>query len=248
LGLNHRFGATTGTGSSTSAAEPSSDWNGFYIGANAGRGIGRSPTNLSSTVLGDPFGNDTWQQGAEGYLGGLLAGMNWQASQWVFGIEADLQVSRMKDAACVFFCNDRLPSEVVEQKIPWFATVRGRLGYSTGPTLLYVTGGWAYGKMDTTISSTVTPIGARPGLPVVFGFSDMGSGWTIGGGADAALWGNWSARTEYLYVDLGSISNSFANNRVGPPAIDHVFRQDVRFHVFRGALTYRFASLLAAPY
>lgn len=35
------------------------------------------------------------------------------------------------------------------------------------------------------------------------------TGWTAGGGIEGALAGNWSAKVEYLYVDLGSQSVAF---------------------------------------
>ena len=65
-----------------------------------------------------------------------------------------------------------------------------RLGYAAGRFMPYVTGGAAFGDIKTSVTGqpdcTSTKIG-----------------WTVGGGLEAALAGPWTAKLEYLYVDLG---------------------------------------------
>ena len=76
--------------------------------------------------------------------------------------------------------------------------MRGRIGYTVTPTvLLYGTGGLAYGdiKTDGTISD-----------PATFSTSTVKAGWTIGAGVEGRISGNWTAKLEYLYMDLGSVS------------------------------------------
>ena len=69
--------------------------------------------------------------------------------------------------------------------LSWFGTVRGRLGYLITPTLLiYGTGGFAYGQVDA------------------WGFSSTHTGWTAGGGVEWMFAPHWSAKVEYLYVNL----------------------------------------------
>lgn len=114
-----------------------------------------------------------------GVLGGLQAGYNWQSGALVLGIEGDLQINSADDTFAAWkFSN------------PWFGTVRGRVGYAFNNVLLYGTGGLAFGSLK----------GELPG-----GLSETttSAGWTVGAGAEFAVNQNWSAKIEYLYVDLG---------------------------------------------
>jgi len=68
------------------------DWTGFYVGANAGFGFGRSAT----TVLSPAPANEQARLGGLGALGGVQAGYNWQFGSLlgfnnvVLGVEADI--------------------------------------------------------------------------------------------------------------------------------------------------------------
>jgi outer membrane immunogenic protein len=113
--------------------------------------------------------------------------------------------------------------------MPWLGTVRGRVGYVANQWLLYATGGLAYGRIEVDSSASASAVllplgGVVPGSPTcnaavptdgtcpVWGFSGSGVtkiGWTVGGGAELALGGNWTAKFEYLLVDLGSFDTTF---------------------------------------
>jgi outer membrane immunogenic protein len=113
-----------------------------------------------------------------GFAGGVQGGYNFQSGQFVFGAETDLQLSAAEDAvAGVKFANT------------WFGTVRGRGGLALNNVLIYGTGGFAYGG----------------GRAHVAGASDTRThlGWTAGLGIEVGLTPGWSAKAEYLYVDLG---------------------------------------------
>lgn len=113
-----------------------------------------------------------------GVLGGLQAGYNWHNGAWVAGIEADLQLNSADDTFAPWkFSN------------PWFGTVRGRVGYAFNSVLLYGTGGLAFGALKAQ-------------LPGGLSETNTSAGWTIGAGAEFALNQNWSAKVEYLYIDL----------------------------------------------
>lgn len=101
----------------------------------------------------------------------------------MFGIEGDIDASWIKgDTACgVLSC---------EVKNDGLSTLRGRLGYAAGRFMPYVTGGGAFGDIKTSVSG----IGSA---------NETKAGRTVGGGLEAALSGPWSAKLEYLYVDLG---------------------------------------------
>jgi len=115
-----------------------------------------------------------------GFAGGFQAGYNWQqGSPWVFGIEGDIQTTGADDTFAPWkFAN------------PWFGTVRGRIGYALGNVLFYGTGGLAFGELRAT----------------TFGLSEShtNAGWTAGVGAEMGFAPNWSAKVEYLYVDLAN--------------------------------------------
>ena len=116
-----------------------------------------------------------------GVMGGIQAGYNWQFGQYVLGGETDLQRSDADDRFAGWkFSN------------PWFGTLRGRAGYAMNNILLYGTVGLAYG----TLRAQSLSLGVDE--------SRTSYGWTAGGGMEVALAGNWSAKAEYLYVDLGS--------------------------------------------
>jgi outer membrane immunogenic protein len=133
---------------------------------------------------GGAFGGRSGYGGnATGGLIGGTFGYNWQAGQGVFGIETDLDWASIKGSG-----TDLLAGSV-DTKNNYLGTLRARLGYAWDSVMLYATGGLAYGNLKSTS---------------VFGDSSTTSaGWTLGGGLEFALTGPWTAKVEYLYVDLG---------------------------------------------
>ena len=114
-----------------------------------------------------------------GIAGGGQIGYNWQVGQFVFGAEADIQASAADDTFAPYkFSN------------PWFGTVRGRAGYAINNVLLYGTFGLAYGNLDAQLGSL------EENKTLV--------GWAGGLGMEVGFTPNWSAKVEYLYMDLGS--------------------------------------------
>ena len=112
-----------------------------------------------------------------GFAGGVQAGYNWQTGPWVFGVEGDIEVTGAEDTFAPWkFSN------------PWFGTVRGRAGYALSNILFYGTGGLAFGELR----------GETFGLAE----SHTNLGWTAGVGAEVGFAPNWSAKIEYLFVDL----------------------------------------------
>lgn len=112
-----------------------------------------------------------------GFAGGVQLGYNWQAGQLVFGVETDLQLSGAEDTFAAWkFSN------------PWFGTLRGRGGFAFSNVLVYVTAGLAYGGTD---------LGVGP-----LSESNTHLGWTLGAGMEVGFAPNWSAKAEFLYIDL----------------------------------------------
>ena len=217
-GVNYQFGGNA------NYIAPVANWSGFYLGGNVGSIIGRNRTTITPIQF---------SLVPEGYIGGGQIGYNWQAGAWVFGVEGDFQGSTAKDnKACVFLCTPVL-AVAINQKLPWLATARGRIGYSVGSTLFYGTAGYAYGETKTAF----TVVGAAP-VPEV---KKSKGGYVVGAGIESplsflGLFGpNWTTKTEYLYVDLG---------RISAPAIG--FTTQTREHIFRTGINYHFNTPIAA--
>jgi outer membrane immunogenic protein len=130
-----------------------------------------------------------------GVVGGIQGGYNWQTSQFVYGVEGDLQLSDANDTFAGYkFSN------------PWFGTVRGRGGIPFNNILLYGTVGLAFGEGQISAANLGTENSAH-------------FGWTAGLGLEVGLTPNWSAKAEYLYVDLSNqhyfltgVNNDFQSN------------------------------------
>jgi len=199
-------------------------WTGFYVGVNAGGGFGTAKNDFS--IAGAPsFATvDLPQKGA---IGGGQIGYNWQAGPAVFGIEADLQASSIKGSVST----PPLPlSANYSQELPWFGTARGRIGYAQAGWLLYATGGYAYGRVKTVASATAGP------ATVSVTTNENGNGWTVGSGAEVMIAPRWSIKVEYLYVDLGTTTISYAFPAL--PTLNN--NTHVTINVARAGLNFRF--------
>ena len=245
VGLNYRIG---GNGAAY-VPPPASNWAGFYLGGNIGSGIGRDRTAFTLSAIGTS--PETFNLSPDGLNGGIQAGYNWQAANWVFGVEADIQGSSQRDnRACMQLCNPLVPPAsftAYDATLPWFGTARGRIGYSVGSTLFYATGGFAYGAIKTKISNLF--FGTLSNVE----FSSTKGGWTVGGGIETPftflniLGPNWTSKTEYLYVDLGTQTGIF-NFPVFGLTVTATNSTQVHEHIFRTGLNYHFNSPVVAKY
>lgn len=194
--------------------DPGFNWSGFYIGGNVGYSWGRSNNSetLSRATTGVGLVTTTGNNDVDGVIGGGQFGYNWQSSNWLFGLETDFQGSGERGSSlftCVACANDRTDiTSSLTQKLDWFGTARARAGFLATPTLLlYGTGGFAYGEVKTGGSVTGTGLAGTP-LTVAFpGTSSTRSGWTAGGGIEGRIVSNWTWKLEYLYMDLGRVSD-----------------------------------------
>ena len=180
------------------------NWTGFYFGANGGGGWGHSWWSANATGID-----------LSGGLVGGTAGYNWQAGKVVFGLEGDVDWSGLSGTHATTGCP--LGCSTSDS---WLSTVRGRLGYSFDRFMPYVTGGLAVGDI-------------RAATPGFAGGDTTNAGWTVGGGLEVALPGNWSAKAEYLRVDLGKFNCTGCSTL----PTDNVSMQE---NVFRAGLNYRF--------
>jgi len=241
---------------------PVVNWTGFYIGINGGYSWGKAGRELSffNPLTGiqiiPPVGSGaTSDSNLNGGLFGGQLGYNWQSGNWVFGFETDAQWTGQRGTAsrlCGVLATAAgacLPgvalgtSAAVEQHLDWFGTFRGRAGVLVTPsTLLYVTGGAAYGSLNTDVTVTsITPLG----LPVSITRSGESSkfGWTIGGGIESKLsmfGSNWSGKLEYLYMDLGTVEST---SGIGTGVlIGTNLSTRVTDSIFRAGINYQFSA------
>ena len=194
-------------------------WAGFYLGGTVGYSWGKSNTD---TVFSDAASsaqllatNDSNR--LDGAIGGAQAGYNWVAGNLLAGVEGDLNYSGQRASLASTcpgeICNPALVGVIADpsvqaifeqgQKLEWFATLRGRLGATVTPdAVAYVTGGLAVGEVMT--AGTVFGFDGD-GNPVntIVSSHNTKAGWTVGGGVEGRLIGNWTAKVEYLYLDLG---------------------------------------------
>ena len=181
------------------------NWTGFYVGLNAGYGMGTSNWSLPPATSIKPKG---------ALIGGTL-GYNYQVGSIVYGIEGDFNWSDVKgESACGV-------GITCETKSDWLATFRGRVGYAFDRWLPYVTAGGAYGN----VKATTTALGG--GLSTSASSSQFG--WTGGVGLEYAFLGSWTAKIEYLYVDLNNSNFTIT----GAP-------NGYRFGLIRAGVNYRF--------
>ena len=209
-GLAADLGARTYTKAPVVA--PVSNWSGFYIGGNLGYGWGDGNSDFSflPTPVDFNVNNATLGARSTGVTGGAQLGYNWQIGSLVTGLEADIQGSSINGSARAtsIIASTGAPDPngsflTSEHKLSWFGTVRGRLGVTVTPDLLlYGTGGLAYGHVDASANSQFN--GGIFEAPA--SVSKTKVGWTAGAGAEWMFAHNWSAKLEYLYVDLGSES------------------------------------------
>jgi outer membrane immunogenic protein len=218
------------------AVAPVSNWSGLYVGGNLGYGWGSANTDVSFLPTPAEFGfnNTTLGARSSGVIGGAQLGYNWQIGSVVTGLEADIQGSGIKGSARApaiptFIPDGSLESSLSsEHKLSWFGTVRGRLGVTVTPELLiYGTGGLAYGRVDASANWFEFDFGGGEHFQAQApaSVSKTKVGWTAGAGAEWMFARNWSAKLEYLYVDLGSesaIGDETANVPINPAKVGYL--------------------------
>jgi outer membrane immunogenic protein len=150
-------------------------WTGFYIGINGGWAFGKSDWTVPGVTTGNFNVNG-------GLVGGTVGG-NWQSDWFVFGLEGDFD-GQWLDGKVTNTCL----AVQCETKSTWLATVRGRFGYAADRVLFYATGGGAFANIEANTSTTFQ--------------SQTKAGWTAGAGVEGAFTDHWTARVEYLFVDV----------------------------------------------
>ena len=160
--------------------------------------------------------------GGSGWLGGGGAGCDWQSQQWVFGVEGDIDganISRSSTTSAFSGPNQfglnpdtytgigSVGTANEQVSLRWLSTIRARVGFAIEDrVLLYATGGLAVGGVNSQGSVTVN---SGTPFPVIWSGSNSTTktGFVVGGGAEWAFSGHWTAKAEYLWYNLGSVSH-----------------------------------------
>jgi outer membrane immunogenic protein len=203
------------------------DWSGFYLGINGGGGWSDKCWDLTNDGIG-PI--TAIREGCHDATGGTIGGQigyRWQASSWVFGLEAQGNWADFKgsNTSLVF------PGIRNESRIDAFGLFTGQIGYAWNNALLYVKGGAAvtndhYRVYDIptglqTDRANETRWGAVVGAGIEFGFAP-----------------NWSVAFEYDHLFMGDRNvDTFATGTGLFTGTDRI-RQDVDLVTAR--LNYRF--------
>ncbi len=250
-----------------SAAEPVAPFGGAYVGINAGLAWGSSsyatdpgcvPDSAGGTfcvAFPDPsFANGTavaasgtGRLSSTGFTGGVQGGYSWQTGSIVYGAEADFgafDLGKSVTAGGIFPVAFLGTSYVLGDTFStdWLATIRGRLGVTVTPQLLlYATGGIAFSDFKFSSSYADNAVDATfPGGTGYGNSSGVRTGWTLGGGGEWLLDGDWSIKAEYLYVDFGSQDIAVPTSNTAAFTQTMVIDADLKAQLARVGLNYHY--------
>ena len=203
------------------------NWTGFYVGGNIGYGWGSEDWTQTFSSTGLPLDRSGSSTNLNGFLGGAQAGFNWQAGQWVFGLEGDWSWTNADGCSghVVF------PAYGGCTNANWYATITGRAGLAWDRTLLYGKGGVAFVDESHFITFNGVQTTNNP--------SETRTGWTVGAGIEYAFWDNWSAKLEYNFMDFGK-DNSMFTYTANPAGLSERWNIEQTVNVVKLGVNYRF--------
>jgi outer membrane immunogenic protein len=241
------------TASAPASAGPAygtANWSGFYVGVNGGYGwnagnMGNNVVDVCAAGWCTPSAITTnvpvAAPSANGGFGGGQLGYNVQSGHAVFGIEADIQGSGISGKSSSSFGGSSWLdpySYSAKYNLDYFGTVRGRLGLAFDSTLLYATGGFAYGGISYSGAATFTPSVWGPAFD--FKKSATDTGYVVGGGVEHKFSPVWSVKAEYQYINLGTEQVSGAYYCCS--GYNNTLKFDNSFHTLRVGLNYQLSA------
>jgi outer membrane receptor protein involved in Fe transport len=222
-------------------------WTGYYLGINGGLSQGRASTDAFFNDITIPASFATSAAyNLRGKLFGVQTGYNFQAGNWLWGIEGDLQLTSVHGNP-VFTCPGMIcnpAGEVVaafdqNQKIEWLGTLRGRVGLAVAPyAFAYVTGGAAVAGLLTSGTVFGFPLAGAAFPTNPFSNLAVNAGWTAGGGIEARLSGHWTGKIEYLYMDFGNMTTNINNQTA--MTLTAMFNSHITDQLVRAGINYKF--------
>lgn len=215
--------------------EPIFNWSGFYIGGH----IGGAWTNqewintANTTLFGDLSPGQGFRQRNSGVFGGGQMGYNWQANNFVFGLEGTISGLDNKGTVLntVFGAGD----DQFRWRADWMATITGRAGIAVNNNLFYAKGGYA-GVNNRLSVTDAFGSGSR---------THWHNGWTVGAGWEYGITQNWIVGLEYDYAAFEHKSYQLAGGAAGTYTFDTKPR-DIQSAVVR--VSYKFGGPIVARY
>lgn len=190
-------------------------WTGFYVGGQAGYGWNDSRWSSVAPSAFASFNND-----AEGFVGGGHVGYNYQINQFVVGIEGQMNYTDISATTGASF------GGTARTRQNYLGDINGKLGFAFDRVMVYATGGVAFTDYDFTAP---TP------APFLNYGGGSRTGYTVGAGIDYAITNNWIAGVQYKYYDFGSRTSA------STPAFNNV-RFNNEENVVMGRISYKFGS------
>ena len=222
-------------------------WSGVYVGAVVGQGwMDLSVVDGGTPIANPPYGafacgpaltgnycDKPFEFASRGLLGGLHIGINWQASNVVFGLEGDVGwINAEADKTLIRPFDDR---DFVAASVAWYATTTAKLGLTFDRALYYVRGGAALARVHVAAADMDLSGG---GFGIYQGSmvnsKELLSGWTLGAGVEYAINSRLSFRAEYLYMDFGSFAARSSDG--------DIYNHDVALHTARLGLSLRLSQ------
>ena len=220
--------------------EPLYNWTGFYVGGH----IGGAWTNeqfvntANTTIFGDLAPGQGYRQRSSGIMGGAQIGYNWQASNYVFGLEGT--ISGLDNHASFTNTVFGTADDVFSWRANVLATIVGRAGFAVQNNLFYVKGGYAGVNNRLSVSDTIANPATGSGSA-----THWANGWTLGAGWEYGITRNWIVGVEYNYAAFQTQSYQLAGAAAGTYTFDAKPR-DIQWAVVRAS--YKFDAPVIARY
>ena len=218
-------------------------WTGFYAGLNGGWVWSQNGTRLRGTtgllvpqiaLVPDRFDLDD-----DGFTIGGHIGYNWQFGTFVAGLETDIAYTDLGRSRTIAVPAGVLapvalgPGTITGNTgLDFLGTVRGRVGFAFDRFMVYGSGGFAYGGVDSRVSVDF------PGTAFDFTSNsddDFRFGWAAGVGGEYAFTNNLILGVEYLHYELGRDTVRVGNNFVNTD-----YRTTNTGDLVRGRLSFKF--------
>lgn len=175
------------------------DWSSFYVGGHVGFAAIGFDSVFDSNHIGGPLELEDATVGRDfdldGALGGLNVGWNATRGHFVWGLEASISYLGTSERAVdpEDEGTDGSETDNASVDIDWLASLRGRVGVTSGTTLFFVTAGVAW--VDATYSAQNLDNSSSDQGSVWL----SGTGFVIGGGIEHAVSDRISVKVEGLY-------------------------------------------------
>ncbi len=215
------------------AMVPVFTWTGFYVGAQVGYQFSDREDGFGDRYRFRRAGTfiDDFNDGEDdAFVAGAHAGYNFQFGSFVVGVEGDIEGVFGDDddddyTGVTIVDTSTTPNTIYTtysigaNQLDWQGSIRARAGFAFDRTLVYATGGFAFGGMSGGHS-----------FGVFDNDDDTVSGYTVGLGVEHAFTNNLTARLEYRYTSFDEINTRFGNVELDGDDFDfHTVRLGVSF-------------------